>query len=398
MGYRLPLNKGGSQLSLNKKFALIIILALIINLLGIALYLKLFIARDISIGIQHLNTEFSVFMQDLGPDTTLRELRIILSEKLQDSSFLNVIFYKLVSDNIRYSLMLLPVLLGTILFYMNKEVIKPLNKLNEAINQFNRKNGYHKTKHSRNEILKLSNNFFVMSEQIESTKRKKNEFISCISHDLKTPLTSILGYTQRLIDPGIADKEKRLKYYQTILNKANDIQNMVEELNNYVMGEIQEVSLRKVNLKKFLDEVAEEYFEELLTYNIHLIPTIDLNENVFSFLDDIQIRRVFANVFSNSVIHGGKNMQIMLHAYIKNEKLIVNLENDGPSLPDMAYDKVFDLMYQADTARTPQQQQGRGLGLAIVKQIIEKHNGSISAYGPSHGGFGLEFQLPIIQL
>lgn len=383
---------------LKKKFTLIIILALVLNLLGIAIYLKIFIARDISIGIQHMNNEFSVFMKDLGPDTTLRELQILLNQKLQDSRFLNAIFYKLISDNIRYSLMLLPILLGTVLFYMNKEVLKPLNRLNEAIKHFNRKNGYHTTKHSKNEILKLSNNFFVMSEQIEASKRKKNEFISCISHDLKTPLTSILGYTQRLIDPGIADKEKRLKYYQTILNKANDIQTMVEELNNYVMGEIQEVSLRKVNLKKFLDEIAEEYFEELLTYNIHLIPTIDLNQDTCSFLDDIQIRRVFANIFSNSVIHGGTNMQITLHAFVKNEKLVVTLENDGLSLPNTAYDKVFDLMYQADTARTPQQQQGRGLGLAIVKQIIEKHNGHITAYGPSHGGFGLEFQLPITQL
>lgn len=381
---------------LKKKFGFIIILALLINLLLVAIYLKLFISRDISIGLDHLNNQFTTLMGDIGPETTLREVRTILDQKFQDNRFLEAIFLKLISDNIRYSLMLLPILLFIILFYINREVCKPLNKLIGAINDFNHKNGYPMSKDSKNEITTLSNNFFSMSEQIEVSKRKKNEFISCISHDLKTPLTSILGYTQRLIVPGIEDPKKRLKYYQTILNKANDIQNLIEELNAYMMGETQEVVPQKISLKHFLNEIVEEYREELLTHNITLIPHIHLQEHIFAFLDDTQIRRVFANIFSNAVIHGKKNMKIHLKAFTHQQYLIIQLENDGPSLHQSQYEKVFDLMYQADTSRTNQSREGRGLGLAIVKQIIQKHDGLIKAYTPPQGGFGIEFSLPLI--
>lgn len=395
MGYRLPPDKGGSRLSLKKKFALIIILALMINLLGMGLYLRIFIARDIAVGLKHLSTELS-FVNDMRPDTTVRELGLIIKQQLQDPSFLNVIFLKLITATIRNSLMLLPVLLIVVLFSIDRVILKPLNKLNKAIDDFNHKNGYYNTQHSKNEILKLSNNFFMMSEQIELSKRRKNEFISCISHDLKTPLTSILGYTQRLIEPGISDEEKRLKYYQTILSKANDIKNMVEELNTYVIGEIEEVSLQKINIKSFLNEIIEEYREELMTYSIQLVPSIDVDEEEWCLLDDNQIRRVFANVFSNSVIHGGKDMQITLNAFVQNKKCYIRLENNGQSHFNLDYDKVFDLMYQADTARSNQTHEGRGLGLAIVKQIIEKHDGKIKAYQPSQGGFGIEFYIPVI--
>lgn len=381
---------------LKKKIAWIIILAFILNLLLIALYLKIFIARDISIGIDHLSNQFAAFMQDLGPDTTLRELSIIIDGNLKDSTFLNTVFLKLISDNIRYSLMLLPVLLAVVLFFINKEVCKPLNKLIEAINAFNHKNGYYTTQESRNEIAKLSNNFFLMSEQIEKSKRQQNEFISCISHDLKTPLTSILGYTQRLIHPGISDEQKRIKYYQTILSKANTIQTMVEELNTYIMGEIQEVSLKKVSIKHFLYEIVEEYHEELLTYSINLTPHIDLSDEIQVLLDSNQMRRVFANIFSNAVIHGSKNIEINLTASIQKDQLVVKIENNSFVPATLDYDKVFDLMYQADNSRTSQHHEGGGLGLAIVKQIIQKHDGTIKAYRPVTGGFGIVFFIPLV--
>ncbi|MDF2613015.1 MAG: hypothetical protein K0S71_801 [Clostridia bacterium] len=398
MGYRLSSCKGGIELPLKKKFALILILAVVINLLGVLLYLKIFMTTDISNDLPHIWTEFSAAFGDLGPDTTLREFRGIFIQKLQDKDFMKAILGKAVFNTIRITLTFLPILLTVVLYFIDKDILKPLNKLNKAIDDFNRRNGYYSTKHSKNEILKLTNNFYIMSEQIELNKRRKNEFISCISHDLKTPLTSILGYTQRLINPGIANEEKRLKYYDTILNKANDIKNMVEELNTYVMGEIQEVSLQQVNLKKFLNEIIEEYREELMTYSIHLMPCINLDEEICALLDDSQIRRVFANLFSNTVIHGGKDIEIILDAFVKGSHLFIRLENNGEAHLNIDYDKVFDLMYQADAARTNQNHGGRGLGLAIVKQIIEKHNGGVRAYQPSAGGFGMEFYIPVISL
>ncbi len=379
---------------LKKKFALILILALLINFLAIVLYLRLFIARDVAENIQYFHEQLAVLINDLGPDTTMRELGILLKEKLHDQSFINAVFSRSVFATTKASLAFLPILLSLVLFFINKDICNPLNRLNSAIDGFNRKNGYYSSKSSKNEIIKLSNNFFLMSEQIERSKQQKNEFISSISHDLKTPLTSILGYTQRLIHPGITDEQKRLKYYKTILSKANAISTMVEELNAYIMGEIQEVIPEKIDIKRFLSEIVEEYHEELLTYSIHLNASIDIAENTYPLLDINQMRRVFANIFSNAVIHGGRNMTIHLTAFIKSEKLVISIENNGIVPPNLDYTKVFDLMYQADSSRTSQNHEGGGLGLAIVKQIIQKHDGEIHAYKPHLGGFGITFSIP----
>lgn len=383
---------------LKKKFALILILALVIHLLCTALYLKFFLAQDLTKNLIGLHKEFAGIFNGLSPDMTLRELGTLLNQKLHDQSFLNAIIFKGVIGTLRTSLLLLPILLIVVLFFIDREILKPLNRLNTVIDNFNRKNGYYGTRHSKNEILKLSNNFFIMSEQIELNKRQKDEFISCISHDLKTPLTSILGYTQRLIDPGIPDEVKRQKYYQTILTKANTIKTLVEELNIYVLGELQELSLQKTNLKGFLSEIAEEYHEELLTYEITLLLSIDLSEELYGFIDPNQIRRVFANIFSNTALHGGRNIEVTLNAFKKDDTLCIRIENNGKVPETLDFTKVFQLMYQADLARTNKNSEGSGLGLAIVKQIIEKHNGNIQAYRPATGGFGLEFYLPLASL
>lgn len=343
---------------------------------------------------EHVYREVSSSLAESSEELGEEEVYLWLESSFEKENILKESFAVGVRTTMKASLLLLCILLVVVLYYIDKEICKPLAKLNNAINGFNKSNGYYAPKGCYNEITILNKNFDLMCEQIESNKYKKDELMSCIAHDLKTPLTSILGYTQRLIEPGITDPDKRLKYHQTILNKAKDIQSMVEELNTYITDEINEVVLEEISPLSFLKCTTDQYQEELLTYEVQLVTHIDLDPLLKVVFDENRLKRVFANLFSNAVYHGGKQIRLTLTSFAIENKWIIRVENNGAELINGEYDRVFDLMYQGDHSRTQSQHHGKGLGLAIVQQIIHQHNGEIKAYRPPLGGFGIEFYIP----
>lgn len=397
MGIWIQAYKGGSALSIKKKFTIILTLCMVINFIVIITNFRCIISREVENNAETFIEKLNQIATNVSPDMKVSEFTAIIIKKIESEEAFQLLFMTGVVNTMKASLVLLAVLLIVLLAYIQREICRPLRKLNEAIQTFNRDNGYHSKAHSRNEIKELTNNFYLMSEQIEVNKKRKNELISYISHDLKTPLTSILGYTQRLINPGIPEEQKRLKYYNTILTKAADMDIMVDELNTYVMDEVQQVKLEAVNLSVFINGIVEEYREELKTYNINLITEIKLYDESVCKMDMNGMRRVFANLFANAVTHGGRDIIISLKASVENKKLKVCMENNGKELVNNEYEKIFELLYQADSART-NKRKGKGLGLALVKQIIDKHHGEIKAYKPYGGGFGIIFYIPINEL
>lgn len=324
------------------------------------------------------------------------DIHRLVSASFDTQEILNTAFFIGIHNIIISSLVLLVILLIGVLYFIHHEICKPIEKLSRAIEDLNDKNTFSPIDHHKNEIKSLTNNFFLMAKQIEANKRKKNELISYITHDIRTPLTSISGYTQRLIEPGIADPLKRGRYYQTILSKANDIKVMLAELDGYITEEIQGIVLERVPINHFLNHLLSEYEEELLCYEIYLRKNISLPSSLIWRLDKKSMNRVFSNIFSNAVSHGRKGMTITFSAYALNDILHIHIENNGNELNQDQYDKVFELMYQGDASRTSDKPQGKGLGLTIVHQIVAKHNGTVHAYKPSSGGFGISIHLPYL--
>lgn len=287
------------------------------------------------------------------------------------------------------------ILLVGIILHLHISVCKPLTDLSQKMNYFAIQNGYPKLQIYNNEVKQLHHNFTTLAYKLIEDHQKMVELVSYISHDLKTPLTSILGYTQRLIEPGIKDPLKRTKYYETILTKSNDIKMLIEELDAYINDEYSKINLESIPIHDFVHHIAEQYAEELETYNIHLVSDITLDPHLCITIDQTALKRVFGNIISNAVSHGGQGITISLTSSIKNNEWVTILSNNGPSLEKDDYDKVFNLMYQCDASRTSSNSRGRGLGLTIVKQIIKKHNGNINAYRPYPSGFAIEFSIPI---
>lgn len=359
------------------------------------LFFNFYVTKQINFGITNMQQVLVSSLRETHLDINEEALTQLISQTFTTQDYLRDALPQLIHRVVFFYLILLFILLVIIRYYLRLEVSLPLTHLNDAINAFNKDNGFETSEYCNNEIQHLSNNFFLMSRQIEENKQRKDELISYISHDIKTPLTSILGYTQRLVDPGIKDPNKQLKYYETILTKANDIQAMIEELDTYISNETAQMNLEPTKLKPFLKDIVDQYEEEFLAYNVKFFTEIYLNHQHYVTMDQNAIRRVFGNIFSNAIFHGGNNITIHLLSFIKEGYWVTYIENNGPSLELDQYDQVFELMYQGDASRTSSSHKGKGLGLTIVKQIILKHNGNIKAYAPENGGFGIEFSLPI---
>lgn len=295
---------------------------------------------------------------------------------------------------IYFQIIIIIIMLLIVLYVVDKEVCKPLVKLNQAVDEIHVGKNYYANNEPINEIAKLSRSFAEMAERITSYKKQETELIASMSHDLKTPLTSILGYTERLISPGIEDKEKRRKYYQIIWNKATDIQHMVEELHTYMVEQIENMEKKPIKIKEFLQQLLQAYKEELEMYEVTLESEMILEDTLTVHLDKDKIRRVFTNIFFNAIEHGGVPLEIKVHCFRKQQKLWICIENNGKSISKQEIDKVFELLYTGNHARNAEIKH-KGLGLAIVKQIIEKHGGNIQAYCPKNGGFGIQFYIKI---
>lgn len=213
----------------------------------------------------------------------------------------------------------------------------------------------------------------------------RKELIAGISHDLRTPLTSIKGYVSGLKD-GIADtEEKKRRYYDAIQTRAGDMETLVESLSTFAKLENSQYrySLDPVDMDEFMQQVIYEFKEEAAQKKTSLHYR-NLATNVQVELDIQEMRRVFQNLFENSIKYRNRestSIRITMNNW-KNQ-LEIRIADDGPGVSEQELGHIFTSFFRGDKSRT-KPGEGSGLGLAIAKQIVEGHKGSISAYN-NHG-------------
>lgn len=236
-----------------------------------------------------------------------------------------------------------------------------------------------------------------VNESLYEEKRKQFNVMGAISHDIKTPLTSIKGYVERLMNGRVYSEEKRMEYYRIIYRKALDIEKMTLDLSEYVQNESQPLLVKKnVHLLTFLDSIAREYKEELQNFQSEFCFSWDVRSDQYLNVDEQQIRRVFANIVQNSLNHSSGQVCIFLRAHIQQDMVVFRLQDNGPGVPKEELLKIFDPFYCVNKARS-KEKNGSGLGLAISKGMIENHDGQLFAYLPEEGGLGITIKLPLAE-
>lgn len=203
-------------------------------------------------------------------------------------------------------------------------------------------------------------------------ERELKDSIANISHDLRTPLTSIIGYTQ-LLEKGELNKnqEKNLKIIQ---KKSYELKNLVNDFFELSLLESDETlpCFIRINICNLISDIVIENVEILEEANLNLEFNIP-DSPLFIYADEIMIRRIMQNLISNAVKYSNKDLIITIG---KKDKIQINVRNSIGNTKDINAEKLFDRFYMGDQSRTGK---GTGLGLAIVKLLVEKMNGNIRA-------------------
>ncbi len=282
-------------------------------------------------------------------------------------------------------------------------IVDPLKKVQLATE--NIKNGNLDFKmeiNSKDEIGELYVDFEEMrqrlkdnaEEKIEADKRDR-EFISNISHDLKTPLTSIRGYCEGIMDGVASTPEKMDKYIRTIYTKTNEMDDLINQLTLYSKIERKSVpfDFAQVSATEYFGECAKALELELDAQSIRFSYENLLKEDCALIVDEEQIRRVLNNIVGNSVKYAHVSpLEITMKLEDAGGNVRVSLADNGVGISPKDLPHVFDRFYRADTSRN-RSTGGSGIGLSIVKSIIEEHGGTVWAGSEKDKGTVISFLL-----
>ena len=207
--------------------------------------------------------------------------------------------------------------------------------------------------------------------------RRKNDLIMYLAHDLKTPLASVIGYLNLLRDEGQISEELREKYLSISLNKAERLEDLINEFFEIARFNLSTVTLQysKINLTRLLEQLTYEFKPMLQEKNLSC--KLGIDGDIMLRCDADKIQRVFDNLLRNAVIYSYENTEIEITAKNCGENIIVTFANMGDTIPQEKLDRIFEQFYRLDAARSTSG--GAGLGLAIAQQIAQLHGGKITA-------------------
>ncbi len=267
---------------------------------------------------------------------------------------------------------------------MTKSVERPINDLAAAADYIRGGNlNFEVMGSDYDEIDRLCTNFDTMRRELKMAqeresymKKERSMLLADISHDLKTPVTSIKGYVEGIRD-GVADTpEKMNRYLDTIYAKAEAIDDMVNNLSMFSKLELSRMTFdfETGDINAFLRGLAEDYRLDIEKNDVELVNKIP-HEKAVVKIDYEKMSRVFSNIIDNAVKYRSDNKPVLeITTFMRDKGVYVCISDNGIGIEEKELQNVFEGFYRVDSSRSIK---GSGLGLGIVKQIVEKHGGKI---------------------
>ncbi len=300
--------------------------------------------------------------------------------------------------------MLALILMSVIMtFWLRIYIYNPIQQLNAAMQDIAEGNFDSRLPQvSDADMGKLFDNYEQMrlrlkenAEEKAENERKQKELVSNISHDLKTPVTSIKGYVEGIMDGVANTPEKMDRYIKTIYNKANDMDRLINELTTYSGIDSNKIPYHflLLNVSDYFADCIEEIGLDLESRNIHLNYSNLAPPDTCVVADPEQIKKVINNIISNSVKYmGHDNGVIDIRIMEENESVKIEIEDDGQGIAPKDIGNIFERFYRADASRNSMQG-GSGIWISIVKKIIEDHGGYVWATSKEGEGTCMHFIL-----
>ncbi len=218
-------------------------------------------------------------------------------------------------------------------------------------------------------------------EQLQKEEAgRKNDLITYLAHDLKTPLTSVIGYLSLMEEVPEMPAEQRVKYVHITLDKALRLERLINEFFEITRYNLQQIVLEKesLDLSFMLVQMADEFYPILSDHGNTLKLQGTNEESIMVYGDGDKLARVFRNILKNAIAYSYPDTEILVDCKTAGEKLFVTFSNKGKTIPRQKLEAIFEKFFRLDDARGTNQG-GAGLGLAIAREIVTLHGGAIRA-------------------
>lgn len=249
------------------------------------------------------------------------------------------------------------------------------------------------------ELAVIANSINEMRMQIASdneTKRlaekTKDELITNVAHDLRTPLTSIIGYLDLVRRDDLLTPAQQKKYIGIVYDKAKSLETLIKDLFDYTRYEKDKFKIHRsrFDLNQFMNQIVDEFYPSFSEKGLHCVKELEKGE-LPVYCDGELLARAVGNLMSNAIKYGADGKQVEIYTKKQNDSGVIQIVNYGRIIPKEDIEKIFDKFYRVEGSRSLKTG-GTGLGLAIAKNIVELHDGKISA---KSGFDGTVFQIEI---
>lgn len=296
--------------------------------------------------------------------------------------------------NISYiSLCVIFVLSTIILIAFTYMVFLPLRKITAATNEYANGNFKHQISINKDdEIGRLAHSLNFMASELDASEEYQKKFIANISHDFRSPLTSIKGYLEAILD-GTIPPEMQEKYLNIVLTETARLNKLTQSmllLNNL---NAKELMLEKTNfdINTVIKDTAASFGGSCMAKNLS-IELILTGKSLYVFADMSKIQQVLYNLIDNAIKFSNNNSTIYVETTEKNEKVLISVKDTGIGIPKDSINQIWDRFYKIDASRG-KDKKGTGLGLSIVKEIIQVHNENINVVSTEDVGTEFIFTL-----
>jgi len=246
------------------------------------------------------------------------------------------------------------------------------------------------------EIQELTRAFNAMIARMQASQKSQREFVANVSHEMKTPLTSIQGFAQAMLDGTADTNESHQQAAQVIYDESGRMQRMVLDLLDLARLDAgtADITMSPVNMFGLLQAVAEKFAPQSQRAGVDI--KVDVAANIQTInADGDRLAQVFTNLVDNALKFTPRSGLISLRAWVENTEMLISVMDTGTGIPEQAQAHIFERFYQADPARRGGEKHGAGLGLAIAHEIVQAHGGRISVRSKLGEGTSFDVFLPL---
>lgn len=246
------------------------------------------------------------------------------------------------------------------------------------------------------EVQELTRAFNAMIARMQAGQKSQREFVANVSHELKTPLTSVQGFAQAILDGTADSNESRQQAAQVIYTESGRMHRMVLDLLDLARLDAgtADITMAPVNMSALLNAVAEKFSPQLQRAGVSIEVNVPSNLPAVP-ADGDRMAQVFTNLVDNALKFTPRAGLISLRASVENNEMLISVTDTGAGIAEAGQAQIFERFYQADPARRGGEKHGAGLGLAIAHEIVQAQGGRISVRSKLGEGTSFDVFLPL---